>query len=145
MSTSATFGSTPKKPQPSSKGQTEAVSAEDGARLPPQLLVITTGGTIDKSYDVVNENFSFVGESAVPGLVRGAYISNIQIQEVLKLDSWEMEKEHRMKIIAAIEKSPIQRIVVVHGTSTMIETGVLLAETFGTDKTIVLTGALKPF
>jgi L-asparaginase len=129
---------------PTEAASTEAASAEKAPLRSSKLLVITTGGTFDKSYDVVNECFSFIEESSVPRLIEGAYLSDIEYAVVKLMDSWDMQAEHRSTIAAAIEKSPLSRIVVVHGTSTIIETANLFAERFGTEKTIVLTGALKP-
>lgn len=108
------------------------------------VLVITTGGTFDKTYDVVGERFQLSGESQVPFIAEQAYLADLEFRHLLKIDSLDMDSEDRAEIAKTVAESPRDRIVIVHGTSRMIDTGKFLSEQFQTTKTIVLTGALKP-
>ena len=57
-------------------------------------------------------------------------------------DSRELTDEDRATIVKAVAKDSTERILITHGTDTMVQTAKALAGIQG--KTIVLTGALKP-
>jgi L-asparaginase len=62
------------------------------------------------------------------------------------IDSLAMNADSRAAILDACRISPENRILVTHGTDTMVETAEVLAHGLaGTDKTVVLTGAMIPF
>lgn len=106
------------------------------------ILVLTTGGTIDKQYfDALNEYQ--IGDSSIARLLEiGRVTHPYIIQEVLRRDSIAMTDRDRELILKRASDSASSRIVITHGTDTMT----LTAERLGTltDKTIVLTGALAP-
>jgi L-asparaginase len=110
----------------------------------PPISVLITGGTFDKSYDVVAEKFSFAKGSALPELIDRALISDVETVAVMLIDSLDMRREHRGNIATAVEEAINDRVVIIHGTSLLLETAIYLQENFSEDKTIVLTGALKP-
>jgi len=106
------------------------------------IKIFTTGGTIDKVYfDATSEyqvgppNISAVFDELKLGFT-------YTIQSLMKKDSLELSDEDRTIIYQAVEKDPADRILITHGTDTMVETAKKLAGIQG--KTIVLTGALKP-
>jgi L-asparaginase len=106
------------------------------------IKIFTTGGTIDKIYfDATSEyqvgppNISAVFDELKLGF---AYT----IESLMKKDSLDLTDEDRTTIFRALEKEPAHRILITHGTDTMVETAKKLAGVKG--KTIVLTGALKP-
>ena len=106
------------------------------------ILVLTTGGTIDKQYfDALSEYQ--VGETAVGMLLRMARVAApFRIEEVLRKDSLELTDADRALIAAKVAKAPETHIVITHGTDTMTDTAQVLAGIEG--KTVVLTGALAP-
>lgn len=108
----------------------------------PSILLLTTGGTIDKVYfDALSEYQ--VGETAVAMLLRQARVAlPVRIEEVCRKDSLELTDEDRAEIARRAAEAPETRIVVTHGTDTMTETAKVLAAIPG--KTVVLTGALAP-
>lgn len=66
-------------------------------------------------------------------------------QTVLRKDSSDMDEADRQIVAAACAAAPERRIVVTHGTSTMVETAAAVAEAvLGKGKVVVLTGALLP-
>jgi L-asparaginase len=109
---------------------------------PEPIVVITTGGTIDKVYFDALSTFQ-VGEPAVTRLLHAAHVAHpFQVIELLRKDSLELTDEDRRRLceqVAALEGS---RVVVTHGTDTMTTSAQALACIGG--KTIVLTGALAP-
>ena len=107
------------------------------------ILVLTTGGTIDKNYfDALSEYQ--IGDSGIPALLKEARVAlPFRVVEVMRKDSLELSADDRALIAAAARAAPEQRIVVTHGTDTMTDTASVLARE-APGKTIVLTGALSP-
>ena len=109
---------------------------------PNTILVLTTGGTIDKQYfDALSAyqiTDSIVTKLLEVGRVRHPY----QVEEVLRKDSIDITDEDRAQIVAHVTRAPQSSIVITHGTDTMTLTAQALAQIPG--KTIVLTGALAP-
>ena len=69
---------------------------------------------------------------------------DVAIETLMMIDSLEMTAEHRDAIEARCRAIAEQRIVVTHGTDTMVETAAVLAASVP-EKTIVLTGAMIPY
>ena len=108
----------------------------------PAILILTTGGTIDKNYfDALSENQ--IVDSGIPALLKEARVAlPLRIEEVCRKDSLELTEADRAEIARRIAEAPETRVVITHGTDTMTETAKVLAGIAG--KTIVLTGALSP-
>ena len=106
------------------------------------VLILTTGGTIDKLYfDALSEYQ--IGDSVVDRLLKTARVAlPFRVQELLRKDSLELTGDDRAAIAQAVADAPERRIVITHGTDTMTDTAKVLAGR--TDKTIVLVGALAP-
>ena len=68
----------------------------------------------------------------------------VSIRTLMMVDSLDLTAADRDRIVAACEAAPESRIVVTHGTDTMVETADALARRV-TGKTIVLTGAMVPY
>jgi len=106
------------------------------------ILVVTTGGTIDKVYFDAKSEFE-VGRSMVGDLLREAHVhAPYELLELLRKDSLDLTDADRESIRAAIAAAPHARVVVTHGTDTMTQTAGVLGAI--ASKTIVLTGALSP-
>ncbi|TIX48892.1 asparaginase domain-containing protein [Alteraurantiacibacter aquimixticola] len=106
------------------------------------ILVLTTGGTIDKNYfDALSEYQ--ITDSGIPDLLKEARVAlPFRVVELMRKDSLELTDADRTLIAAAVREAPESRIVITHGTDTMTETAKALADV--PDKVIVLTGALSP-
>ena len=107
------------------------------------ILVLTTGGTIDKAYFDALSEYQIV-DSGIPALLKEARVAlPFRVQELTRKDSLELTDADRLAIAQAAREAPETRIVITHGTDTMTETAaVLSAEVPG--KTVCLTGALSP-
>jgi len=107
------------------------------------ILILTTGGTIDKNYFDALSEYQIV-DSGIPALLKEARVAlPYRLVEVMRKDSLELTDADRTLIAAAAREAPEMRIVITHGTDTMTETAKLLTALVP-DKTIVLTGALSP-
>jgi L-asparaginase len=108
------------------------------------VRVLVTGGTFDKTYDEIRGGLSF-GETHVPEMLRlGRSRVSLAIETLMMIDSLEMTDGDRARIVTRCAGCEERRIVVTHGTDTMVETARALAEGV-TAKTIVLTGAMIPY
>ena len=108
----------------------------------PAILVLTTGGTIDKNYFDALSEYQIV-DSGIPALLKEARAAlAFRIEEVCRKDSLELTDADRAEIARRVAAAPETRIVITHGTDTMTDTAKALAGIAG--KTVVLTGALSP-
>ena len=106
------------------------------------ILVATTGGTIDKVYFDALSEFK-IGQSVVRELLREAHVDiDYDIVEICRKDSLDITDSDRLLIKTTIEQQPHRKVVVTHGTDTMTQTASVLSTI--QDKTIVLTGSLSP-
>jgi L-asparaginase len=109
---------------------------------PHNILVLTTGGTIDKQYFDALSAYQ-ITDSVITRLLDVARVRHpYQVEEVLRKDSIDLTDEDRARIVAHVAQAPQTAIVITHGTDTMTLTAQALAHIPG--KTIVLTGALAP-
>jgi L-asparaginase len=107
------------------------------------LLILTTGGTIDKNYFDALSEYQIV-ESGIPALLTQArVVLPYRVEEVCRKDSLELTNADRASIATRAAAAPEARIVITHGTDTMTDTARVLAGAVP-GKTIVLTGALIP-
>ena len=106
------------------------------------IKFITTGGTIDKIYFDASSDFQ-IGEPIIDELMGEANTDiTYKVQSVLKKDSLDMDDKDREVIYKAVENSVTRRIIITHGTDTLVETANQLKSIEG--KTIVLFGAMQP-
>ncbi len=107
-----------------------------------KMKIFTTGGTIDKIYFDIKSKFQ-VGEPQIGQLLNEANISfDYEIESVLRKDSLDLTEDDRRQIVKNIRSDSNQRILVIHGTDTMVETAKMLEGL--PEKTIVLTGSMQP-
>jgi L-asparaginase len=108
------------------------------------IRVFVTGGTFDKEYDELRGALYFQ-DTHMPELLKlGRCRLDVLIRTLMMIDSLEMTAEDRLTIVDNCRRAEEARIVVTHGTDTMVETAAALAA--GTaGKTIVLTGAMVPY
>ena len=106
------------------------------------IVVVTTGGTIDKAYFAALSSYH-VGNTVMAKLLAIAQVTYpYRIVELLRKDSLELTAADRVTLRETIASLESSRIVVTHGTDTMAESARALTAVAG--KTIVLTGALAP-
>lgn len=107
-----------------------------------KLHVITTGGTIDKLYFDAKSEYQ-VGEPQISGILRDVGVGfDYEVTALMRKDSLDMDEADRARIREAALQCPEERIVITHGTDSMLDTARALAGI--PERTIVLTGALNP-
>ena len=93
---------------------------------PIRLLV--TGGTFDKQYNELTGALSF-GETHLVEMLRlGRCRLDVSIQTLMMIDSLDMTGVDRARVVAACREAGEARLVITHGTDTMVETAGALAE-----------------
>lgn len=103
-----------------------------------------TGGTFDKEYNELTGKLYFQETHLHEMLRLGRCLLPSRIQTLMLVDSLEMTQVQRAEIARACMDAPEDRLVITHGTDTMVETASLLAQAVP-GKTIVLTGAMVPW
>ncbi len=107
-----------------------------------KIVVFTTGGSIDKTYDLESSDF-LVGPPQVEQILKEANVNaTYQVREFIRKDSLQITDSERAELKRLIEAEPAKRIIVTHGTDTLHLTGQALSKISG--KVIVLTAAMQP-
>ena len=107
-----------------------------------KLLIITTGGTIDKIYFDDKSDYQ-VGEPQISQILNAMHVAfDFEVSALMRKDSLHISEGDRSLVRAAIAASDASHILITHGTDSMKETASALKGF--QDKTIVLTGALNP-
>ena len=111
------------------------------------IAILVTGGTFDKRYDELAGRLAF-GDTHVPEMLRlGRCRVDVVVRQLMMIDSLDMTEDDRKAIASACLAGAESRIVITHGTDTMVETARTLASADAAErgKTIVLTGAMVPY
>ena len=112
------------------------------------IALLTTGGTIEKTYDEgdgsLSNRDSFVGQIIKEQLRLPD--TKVDIIPLMNKDSLDMNDADRRVIVeAALQYQEMSPVVILHGTDTMAVTGQVLAKTIPNPKNpIILTGAMRP-
>lgn len=114
-----------------------------------KLTILTTGGTIDKTYN------EFDGSLRNARSVLDEILSILRLPEVfirhqvvMSKDSLDLTEDDRQVILQAVRSAlpTSDAIVVLHGTDTLSKTGELLHSELGELRhPIILTGAMRPY
>lgn len=129
-------------------------SARDGYASRPmkRIALVSTGGTIEKTYDALTgvlANKVAVLEVMLNRMdLRGAAVSRIAL---MNKDSLDMTPEDHALIAATVHNALRDHdgVVVVHGTDRLALSGEAVLERLGREgaltKPVVFTGAMKPY
>lgn len=107
-----------------------------------KLLIVTTGGTIDKVYFDDMSDYQ-IGEPTIGQILNQLQVGfDFEVIALMRKDSLHVTDADRIIIRDVIAASEATHVLVTHGTDSMVKTALVLAEIPG--KTMVLTGALNP-
>lgn len=108
------------------------------------IRIYVTGGTFDKEYNEIDGKLYFkdshINELLQLGRCKVPYVHTT----LMMIDSLEMGDAERLTILDNCKRCPEDKIIVTHGTDTMVETAKILGAS-QLPKTIVITGAMIPF
>ncbi len=112
------------------------------------IRILAAGGTFDKHYNPLDGSLGF-GASHIPALLNDARLNQVCVfEEVMQIDSLDMNLGHRQQILARINVAAENALIVIHGTDTMVQTAQVLGQAYDagqlSQKTIVITGAMVP-
>jgi len=118
------------------------------------ITLITTGGTIEKTYDEQTGDLAN-RRSLVRRMLSELRLeeTEVNVLELMNKDSLDMTDADRTRIVGAVraagaceEDGETHGIVILHGTDTLAKTGEQLYRELGPMRTpVVLTGAMRPF
>ena len=108
------------------------------------IQILITGGTFDKSYNHINGELFFKKTHLPEMLDRSKCRLKVKVKTLMMIDSLQMTKKDIESIIKKCKECKSERIVITHGTDTIVNTAGNIAEKIK-DKTIVLTGAMIPY
>ena len=107
-----------------------------------KIKIFAVGGTIDKVYfDQLSEYQ--VGVPNAQEILDALPIAfEYEVESLLRKDSLDMNDADRQLVLEHVVADPCAKIILTHGTDTMIDTARRLSGIPG--KCIVLTGAMEP-
>lgn len=118
-----------------------------------KVTLITTGGTIEKTYDEQTGELSN-RRTLVRRMLEELRLeeTEVSVLELMSKDSLDMTEEDRRQVVEAVRLAggagagDCAGVVILHGTDTLCDTGHLLArELLSPRVPVVLTGAWRPF
>ena len=114
-----------------------------------QIAIISTGGTIEKTYDelsgVLANQVSVLDVMLASLELRGIEVRRVQL---MNKDSLEMTADEHTLIATRAGELAAQTdgVVIVHGTDRLQYSGERIVEVNGTPRSpVVLTGAIRPY
>jgi L-asparaginase len=108
------------------------------------IRIFVTGGTFDKEYNELSGELFFKKTHLYEMLKLGRCGLVFHIKTLMMIDSLEMTDSDRKIILENCIRADEDKIVITHGTDTMVETAKFLSGHVK-DKAILLTGAMIPY
>jgi L-asparaginase len=126
-------------------------ATESVDRSPFNLVLLATGGTIEKSYDPHSGQLS-LAVPVIEGLLESLDMPDVsvRIERLMAKDSLDITDADRQAIVyaaqAVLEQGRVDALVITHGTDTLAETAVALHVALGSPGVpVVITGAMRPY
>ena len=86
-----------------------------------KIKIFTTGGTIDKIYFDQKSEYQ-VGDPQAKGVLERANVSlDYEVESIIRKDSLDFTDEDRELIRQKVASTPSKKVVITHGTDTMID------------------------
>jgi L-asparaginase len=108
-----------------------------------QIKILVTGGTIDKVYNELTGELTFGASNLDEMLERSRSTMDIDSEVLFLKDSLDINDEDRNLILSKCLECSEDRVVVTHGTDTMVQTAKLLGDQIK-NKVIILFGSMIP-
>lgn len=108
------------------------------------LVFLSCGGTIEKIYFADSGKLGF-DRSRISDWLKACRIAQPwRAETVMLIDSLEMNETHRQQLVDKIAATAESKIVVIHGTDTMVESAKAVMGRRAPHQTVVFTGAMVP-
>ena len=107
------------------------------------IKIFATGGTFDKEFNELNGELYFKETNLFKLLELGRSQMDVKIETLMMIDSLKMTDTERLYILDKCKKEKTNRIIITHGTDTMVETAKIIAQEIK-NKIIIFTGAMIP-
>lgn len=112
----------------------------------PKIKILVTGGTFDKEYNEADGSLYFTKTHIYDMIKSGRCRAELSIRTIMLIDSLDMAEHDRQLIGDFCRDAEEDKIIITHGTDTMVETAKALAgRSELKKKIIVLTGAMVPY
>jgi len=108
------------------------------------IQIFITGGTIDKKYNELSGELIFDKTHIVDMLNRSRCMTETLSEVIFLKDSLDIDTQDRDLIINKCNESLSEKILITHGTDTIVETAKQI-QSLNMAKTIVLTGSMIPY
>ncbi len=109
-----------------------------------KILLISTGGTFNKVYNLANGELFIDKTSNAVKEIASHWLCKFDLLNIIGKDSLEMSNNDRLELLTIISQSEYKKIIIIHGTDTMTLTAEYLADA-ELDKQLILTGAMVPY
>src|SRR5919197_4461151 len=91
------------------------------------ICIFVTGGTFDKTYDEIHGRLAF-GDTHLPEMLRlGRSRVDVSVRTLMMIDSLDMTDADRAIIVGQCRQVTEPRILITHGTDTMVDTARAIA------------------
>ena len=107
------------------------------------IKIFATGGTFDKEFNELNGELFFKKTNLFDLLNLGRSQVEVQIETLMMIDSLKMSLSDRDYIVKKCKEEASKKIIITHGTDTMVETAKAVAKSIN-NKVIIFTGAMIP-
>jgi len=108
------------------------------------LAVLTTGGTFEKVYRPQEGRLWFDQSGLARWREQCQLPERCRLEVVMLVDSLDMTEVQRDHLAQRIGEAPETRVVVIHGTDTMVASATRATERQRSDQVVVFTGAMIP-
>ncbi len=109
-----------------------------------KILLISSGGTFNKVYDPSNGELLIDNAGSALENIASKWLCEFDIINIIGKDSLHINNQDRLLLLATIDQSRHDDIIIIHGTDSMNITAKYLADG-DLKKRIVLTGAMVPY
>ena len=107
------------------------------------IKIFATGGTFDKEFNEINGELYFNETHIYELLKLGRSQLDVKIETLMMIDSLKMTDLEREYIVTKCQKEKTKKIIITHGTDTMVETAKEVAKVIK-NKIVIFTGAMIP-
>jgi len=109
-----------------------------------KILLISTGGTFNKIYNPLSGNLEIDTKSKALDEISAKWQMDFEVVSIIGKDSLEITNSDRLLLLATLNLSAYDDIIIIHGTDTMDLSAEYVADA-ELEKRIIFTGAMVPY